>query len=245
MLRVGLTGGLSSGKSTAARRFSDLGAHLLYADEIARGLMQPGEPVYEQIIERFGPEVLADGGQLDRAKLAGIAFGQGRIEELNAIVHPATIARQTELAAEIAARDPNAVVMVESALVFETRHAGHQGWSRRFDLIILVRAPHGAKIDRFIARVTDGAPLDPETRRELEADAKRRIAEQLDDDWKAQRSDYVLVNDGTLDHLIAQVDQLWPVLQQNAGQRPRNAAANHPAAASTLERQGSGEPEAG
>ena len=225
MLRVGLTGGLSSGKSTAARRFAELGAHVLYADEIARGLMQPGEPVYEQIIQRFGPQVLADGGQLDRAKLARIAFGQSRIEELNAIVHPATIARQAGLASEIAARDPNAVVMVESALVFETRHGGQEGWRRRFDRIILVRSPEAAKIARFIARVSDGTPLDPETRRELEADARQRMAEQLDDDWKAQRSDYVLLNDGTVDHLIAQVDQLWPILQQGA----RDAAANHAA----------------
>jgi len=245
MLRVGLTGGLSSGKSTAARRFAELGAHVLYADEIARGLMQPGEPVYEQIIQHFGPEVLADGGQLDRAKLARIAFGQSRIEELNSIVHPATIARQAELASEIAARDPNAVIMVESALVFETRHGGQQGWSRRFDRIVLVRAPQEAKTDRFIARVTDGAPLDPETRREFEADARQRMAEQLDDDWKAQHSDYVLVNDGTVDNLIAQVDRLWPALQQQARQRDGNAAENRPIGNSTLERPDSREPEAG
>jgi len=113
--------------------------------------------------------------------------------------------------------------MVESALVFETRHGGQEGWRRRFDRIILVRSPEAAKIDRFIARVSDGTPLDPETRRELEADARQRMAEQLDDDWKARHSDYVLLNDGTVDHLIAQVDQLWPVLQQGA----RDAAANH------------------
>lgn len=216
MLRVGLTGGLGSGKSTAARRFAELGAHLLYADEIGRGLMQPGENVYRQIVERFGPGVIADGGQLDRAALAKIAFGEERIEELNAIVHPAAIARQAELSTEIAARDPDAVIIVESALVFETKFGGDEGWHRRFDKIILVRASEATKVARFVQRVSGGAELDSAARAELEADARRRIAQQLDDDWKAQRSDYVLTNDGPVERLIAQVDALFPQLQQAA-----------------------------
>lgn len=216
MLRVGLTGGLGSGKSTAACRFGELGAQALYADEIGRGLMQPGEGVYRQIIERFGPSVVADGGQLDRAALARMAFGQGRIEELNAIVHPETIARQAELIAEIAARNPDAVVIVESALLFETKYGGEAGWHRRFDKVVLVRASEATKIARFVARVSGGAVVDAALTAELEADARRRIAAQLDDDWKAQRSDYILTNDGTKEELIAQVDRLWPVLRDAA-----------------------------
>jgi len=216
MLRVGLTGGLASGKSTAARRFAELGAHVLYADDIARGLMQPGEAVYQQIVERFGPGILADGGQIDRAALARVAFGEGRIEELNAIVHPATVARQAELIAEIAARDRDAVVMVESALIFETkhggetRHGGEKGWQSRFDCIILVRAAQETRVARFVAR----GPRDAQS--ELEEDARRRMAQQLDDDWKAERSDYVITNDGTVENLIAQVDAIWPQLQEKA-----------------------------
>lgn len=216
MLRVGLTGGLGSGKSTAAQRFAQLGAHVLYADEIGRGLMQPGEDVYEQIVVRFGRRVVADGGQLDRRALAGIAFGERRIEELNAIVHPATIARQAELTAEIAEREPDAVVMVESALVFETKHGGDEGWHKRFDRIILVRASEETKVGRFVARAAGGRTLDLAARQEIEADARRRMNEQLDDDWKVQHSDYVLTNDGTTTELIAQVDALWPVLQDGA-----------------------------
>jgi dephospho-CoA kinase len=219
MLRVGLTGGLGSGKSTAGCRFAKLGAHLLYADEIGRGLMQPGEPVYQQIVERFGSQVLADGGQLDRTALARMAFIDGRIEELNAIVHPATIARQAELTAEIAARDPDAVVMVESALVFETKYGGEEGWHRRFDRIILVRASEETKVARFVTRVSGGGALETNERQELEADARRRMAKQLDDDWKAERSDYVLTNDGSVEQLIAQVDALWPVLRDAARRR--------------------------
>ena len=222
MLRVGLTGGLGSGKSTAGCRFARLGAHVLYADEIGRGLMQPGEAVYEQIVGRFGKEVIADAGQLDRAALARMAFAEGRIEELNSIVHPATIARQAELTAEIAARDPDAVVMVESALVFETKYGGEEGWHKRFDRIILVRASEETKVARFVVRVSSGRALDATERQELEADARRRMAKQLDDDWKSQRSDYVLTNDGPMEQLLAQVDALWPVLR-DAARRPAKA----------------------
>src|SRR5579884_1042451 len=144
MLRVGLTGGLGSGKTTAARRFAELGAQVISADDVGRALMQPGEHVFAEIVANFGRGVVAEDGKLDRAALAKIAFGgddaRPRIEELNAIVHPATIARQEKMIAEIAADHPDAVVVVESALVFETKHGGPEGWRRRFDKIILVRA---------------------------------------------------------------------------------------------------------
>ena len=210
MLRVGLTGGLGSGKTTAARRFAELGAQVLSADEIGRALMQPGEPVYARIVETFGPGVVAADGKLDRAALARMAFGEGRIEELNAIVHPGTIARQEAMIAEIAEREPDAVVVVESALVFETKHGGEQGWRRRFDCVVLVRASEERKIARFVARAADGAVLSEQRRRELEAEARRRLAQQIDDEWKAAHSDYVLTNDGTVEQLRAQVDALWP-----------------------------------
>jgi len=221
MLRVGLTGGLGSGKTTAARRFAELGAHVLSADEIGRGLMQPGEQVYARIVETFGPGVVAADGKLDRAALAQMAFGEGRIEELNAIVHPATIARQEEMVAEIAAREPDAVVAVESALVFETKHGrtghgGEEGWRRRFDCVVLVRASDAEKIGRFVARASGGAVLTEEKRRELEAEARRRLAQQIDDEWKAAHSNYVLTNDGTVKELRAQVDALWAKLRNAA-----------------------------
>ena len=130
MLRVGLTGGLGSGKSTAARMFAAKGAYVFSADEIGRELMQPGQAVYAAIVAKFGPGVVKADGSLDRPALARIAFGGGRIEELNAIVHPATIARQAELIAEVAARDPDAVAMVESALIFETKYGGEDGWQK-------------------------------------------------------------------------------------------------------------------
>jgi dephospho-CoA kinase len=222
MLRVGLTGSLGSGKSTAARLFAAHGAHTLQSDVIGRELMQPGQAVYTAIVKQFGNAVVLPDGQLDRGALAKIAFTDGRVEELNAIVHPAVIARQIELTDAIFQRDPRAVVIVESALIFETNYAGQPGdknrWHSRFDRTILVTAPEEIKIARFIARSAAGAELTEARREELEADARRRLAQQLPDDQKSAVVDYVLTNAGPLAELEWQVDQLWPILQAAAGE---------------------------
>ena len=124
MLRVGLTGGLGSGKSTVGAMFRALGAHVIDADAVGRSLMQPGQQVYRNIVERFGQHVVQENGELDRAELARLAFDGGRMEELNSIVHPAVIAEQTAWMQEIAEHEPDAVAIIESALIFETRHGG-------------------------------------------------------------------------------------------------------------------------
>jgi len=231
VLRVGLTGSLGSGKSTAAGLFAGYGAHILEADAIARALMQPGEPVYAAIVAKFGPSVLlpdADShsdskAQLDRAALARLAFAPGcgqQLEDLNAIIHPATIARQAELTDAIAARDPHAVVIVESALIFETKFGGADSWRSRFDKLILVTAPEEVKVARFIARMAAGRTLIDAERKAIEDDAYRRLARQMSDEHKAGLVDYVLVNDGPLKELEWQVEQLWPLLQQQAIAKP-------------------------
>jgi len=212
MLRVGLTGGLGSGKSTAAALFAALGAHILSSDEIARALMQPGESVHGQIVAAFGPSVVRPDGQLDRAALARIAFAEARVDELNALIHPATIARQAALTAEIAARAPHAVVIVESALIFETKYGGEDGWRHRFDKLILITAPEDLRIARFVARSAPTGTLTDEMRASLEAEAHRRIAQQLPDEQKSALCDYVLTNSGPLTELEWQVDRLWPLL---------------------------------
>jgi dephospho-CoA kinase len=212
MLRVGLTGGLGSGKSTAAALFATHGAYVLSADEIARGLMEPGQQVYQQIVAAFGPSVVLPDGRLFRPALARIAFTNNRVDELNAIIHPATIARQAGLTEEIAARDPRAIVIVESALIFETSHGGEDGWRRRFDRLILVTAPEDLRIARFIARSASGRALSPGEHQAFEAEAHRRIARQIPDEQKAALCDYVLTNSGPLTELEWQVDRLWPLL---------------------------------
>lgn len=223
MLRVGLTGGLGSGKSTAARLFRDLGAHVLEADAIGRDLMQPGQPVFAAIVDHFGPSVLSPEGTLDRSALARLAFVDGRVEELNDLVHPAVIARQAQLTADIASREPNAVVLVESALLFETRHGGSsdRGWSDRFDRLILVRASEARKIARYVDRIAAGAGIATDRVAQLEAEARRRLDQQGSDESKAELVDYVLTNDGDLHELEWQVDRLWPLLRAEAAKPPR------------------------
>ena len=233
-LRVGLTGGLGSGKSTVAGMFGELGAKVLSADEIGRGLMQPGEAIYGAIVERFGPGVVKADGGLDRAALARLAFAEGRVEELNAIVHPATIARQGELAEELFARDPSAVVVVESALIFETTHGG--GWRERFDRMVLVTAPEELKVARFVARAGGGdAPG-------LEAEARRRLAQMISDEKKMGRVDFVVSNAGSLKELRKQAEAVWAALRRDASEEERRVKmsqpegiTNHPASTETAE----------
>jgi dephospho-CoA kinase len=221
MLRVGLTGGLGSGKSTAAQRFAELGAFVFSADEIGREMMQPGEPVYAAIVEHFGEMVLAADGSLDRSALARIAFSEegnssGGLEELNAIVHPAVIARQAELMDDVAARDANAVAIVESALIFETKYGGDGGWHKRFDRLIFIKAPEELRIARFVARAAGGTSLRDQERQALRDEARRRIARQAETERNAMNCDTVLTNDGSIEQLQAQVDALWPMLRDAA-----------------------------
>jgi len=161
--------------------------------------------------------------RLDRTALAKIAFADGRVEELNAIVHPAVIARETALSAAIAAHTPDAIVIVESALIFETKYGGLSGadkkpWRNRFDRIILVTAPEEVKIARFVARSASGNAISEAHMVDLEAEARRRLAQQISDEQKSALCDYVLTNGGALSELEWQVDQLWPILQTAAEQ---------------------------
>ncbi len=213
MLRVGLTGNLGSGKSTVAAMLRELGAEVIEADQLGRALMEPGQLVYEEIIETFGPEVVLPSGQLNRPKLAELAFTGGRLDELNAIVHPAVIAAQGDWAREVFDRNPNAIAVVESALIFEVeRDARLRGesegviayWRRRFDRMIAVVAPDEVKIARYVARLS---PSGWDER--IAADARNRLSKQLSDAVKASRADFVMDNSGDLDHLRAQVGAVW------------------------------------
>lgn len=203
-LRVGLTGGLGSGKSTVASMLKEHGAYVLSADDIGRKLMEPGQAVFASIVETFGDGVVREDGTLDRPKLAKIAFGDGRIEELNAIVHPATIGLQARISEEIFRRNPEAVVVVESALIFESSHG--DGWRERFDKLILVTAPEATRIARFIARSGGGDGV------ALEAEARRRMAAQMPDEAKAVQCDFVIPNDGTVEELRERVASVWKSL---------------------------------
>jgi dephospho-CoA kinase len=216
MVRVGLTGGLGSGKSTVAAILRELGAEVIEADELGRVLMEPGHAVYDEIVDEFGPEVVRADGKLDRAKLADLAFRGNRLDDLNAIVHPAVIAAQGDWMREVFAKNPSAVAVVESALIYEVeRDARRRGesegvltyWRRRFDRVLVVTAPEEIRIARYVER------LSPQGWDEkIAADARSRIARQLSDAVKVSRADYVLENTGDIVALRAQVQAVWTQL---------------------------------
>ena len=158
---------------------------MLQSDAIGRQMMEPGQSVYAAIAAHFGESVVSADGTLDRRALARIGFAEGRVEELNAIVHPAVIARQAELSEAIYARDPEAVVIIESALIFETNYGGATRWQSRFDRIILVTAPEEVKIERFVARAAPDGHLSEAHRAELEVEARRSLSQQIPDEKRA------------------------------------------------------------
>jgi len=218
MLRVGLTGGLGSGKSTVAAMLRELGAQVTESDALGRAMMEPGHAVFDEIVRHFGPQVVAADGRLNRAQLADLAFRQGRLQELNAIVHPPVIEAQKRWMEEIAALDPGVIAVIESALIFEVvRDARARGetrgdladWRKRIDRIIVVIAPDDVKIARYAARIArpgvDSAAI--------ETDARRRLSHQVPDAEKAAKADYVLDNSGDIAALRAQVEALWLRLQ--------------------------------
>jgi dephospho-CoA kinase len=214
MLRVGLTGSLGSGKSTVGSYLRELGAQVIEADEMGRALMEPGQPLFGEIVRVFGPQVLGADGHLNRARLAEFAFRGGRLQELNAIVHPAVVEQQLQWMNEVFARDPSAVPVVVSALIFEVeRDARARGetdsvladWRRRIDRVVLVTAPDELKIRRYVDRL--GLPGDQDAA--AEADARSRLAHQIPDAIKGARADYLLENNGDKQALRAQVEELW------------------------------------
>jgi dephospho-CoA kinase len=218
MLRVGLTGSLGSGKSTVAAILRELGAEVIEADALGRTLMEPGQLVFSSIVQHFGPQVLNPDGRLNRARLAELAFQSDRLNDLNAIVHPAVIAAQQRWMEGVFARNPTAVAVIESALIFEVERDARlrsehdtilSDWRRRIDRIVVVTASDELKIARYAARVSpEGA-----SRESAGVDARRRLAHQIPDPEKAAKADYVLENNGDLAHLNAQVVALWQSLR--------------------------------
>jgi dephospho-CoA kinase len=216
MLRVGLTGGLGSGKSTVASIFQELGAAVVSADQLGRQLMQPGEPVYAAIVKTFGQGVVRADGSLDRKALAELAFQHNQADTLNHIVHPAVIAAEEEWMRGIFAADPRRVAIVESALIFEVEKWGTApGWVQRFDKLILVTVPDEVKIARFVSRMMaiDGR----DSRREaLVQDARARMAMQIPDQEKAGRCEYVIDNSGSIEETRRRVEEIYRELAQAA-----------------------------
>jgi dephospho-CoA kinase len=212
MLKVGLTGGIASGKSVVGEMFVALGAHLVQADRIAHSLMQPGEPVYNEVVRHFGREILSPDGSVNRSKLAEVAFGpatapQGqpvsRIDELNRIVHPVVIRSQDEWMEEMGRQDPHAVAIVEAALILEA------GAGERFDRLIVVTCSAEQRVARFAARQN----IDLEAARK---EVIRRMAAQLSDEEKIKAADIVIDNSRSIEKTREQVRVVWEQLHAAA-----------------------------
>jgi dephospho-CoA kinase len=212
MLKVGLTGGIASGKSVVGEIFIALGAYLVQADRIAHSLMQPGEAVYNEVVRHFGPEILNPDGSVNRAKLAELAFGSAtapggirasRVEELNRIVHPAVIRRQDQWMNEVGRQDRHAVAIVEAALILEA------GAGDRFDRLIVVTCSAEQRAERFAAR----QKIDLESARK---EVARRMAAQLPDEEKIKAADYVIDNSGSLESTRSRVREVWEKLRAEA-----------------------------
>lgn len=190
MIKVGLTGGMGSGKSTVTGRFSELGAFIVDADAIAREVVEPGEPALAELAERFGDDILNEDGTLNRGGLAAKAFVTPEdTAALNAITHPRIGERTAEYFEQAGQAD---IVIHDMPLLIEN------GLDRDCDLIVVVHAPEDVRVQRLV-----------ESRGVDEADARRRIAAQIDDDARFAAADVILDNSGSRESLLAQVDDLW------------------------------------
>ncbi|MGD0130099.1 MAG: dephospho-CoA kinase [Terriglobia bacterium] len=196
----GLTGGIASGKSTVARIFEELGAKVIDADRVGHELLRSSSPVHRQVVARFGQEILRPDGEIDRGRLGSMVFADPqKLRELSAIVHPSLIVRVDELAAELGARNPGAVILVDAAVIYEA------GAADRFRKILVAWCRPDQQIERLMAKTG----LSRE-------DALRRVASQIPSDEKRRRADYVIDCSGSLAATRAQAEGIFPELQRLA-----------------------------
>jgi dephospho-CoA kinase len=189
-VQIGLTGGIGSGKSSAARRFGELGALVIDADLVAREVVEPGTDGLRAVAAEFGDRVLDGEGRLDRPALAAVVFAdEGARARLNGVLHPRIRARVAE---RIAAAPAGTVVVQDIPLLTETGQAGS------FDLVVVVEAPPALRVERLTR--DRGMPAEQ---------ARARMASQATDEQRRAIADVVLVNDGSVEDLRAQVDRVW------------------------------------
>ena len=199
----GLTGGVACGKSTVAQYFQDLGAYIIDADRVGHDLIEPGQAAYQEILDRFGKEIVSPGGGIDRGKLGARVFSDSEsLSLLNAIVHPRIIGRVGELAAELHRRNPHAVVIVDAALIFE---AGIGGTLCK---VMVAWCRPEQQIERLMAK-TGVSRLE----------AERRIRAQMPLEEKRRRADYLIDCSGTLEQSRAQATalylELWRIVERS------------------------------
>lgn len=188
MLKVAVTGGIGSGKSSVGEILQELGAVIIDSDELARTVIERGSPGYDQVLTAFGDEILT-AGEIDRAKLAGLVFTEPELrKKLEGIVHPLVREAAEGIIRSIPAET---VVVNEIPLLFETDGA------KRFDFVIAVQAPIELRIERLTQRGMK------------QYEIEKRLAAQASDEQRASIAHAVVVNDGSLEALRAKVEDLW------------------------------------
>jgi dephospho-CoA kinase len=199
MLLVGLTGNIASGKSSVARRFAQLGATVIDADVLARQAVAAGSPAYRAIVDRWGEEVIAADGSLDRASLRQRVFAESEeLDALNAIVHPEVARLRDELIADARSRG-DTIVVCDIPLLFERKLVDE------FDRIVLVDAPRPMRLERLMR-----------DRALNETEAMNMIAAQMPAELKRARADYIIDNTGTLEELARRTEAVWHELERDA-----------------------------
>jgi dephospho-CoA kinase len=203
MLKVGLTGGIATGKSYVLGVLRELGCEVIDADTLAHQAIEPGKPAYQDIVAEFGPEVLHEDGTINRAALGALVFTDAdKRARLNAIVHPRVFESQAAWLAEVAARDPHAIAVVDAALMVET------GSYKRFDKLVVVYCEPQLQLERLMAR-------NNLSREQTEA----RIKAQLPSEEKLKVADYVINTSLSFEDTRHQVEALYRQLQTIAAER--------------------------
>jgi len=209
MLKVGLTGGIASGKSTVSEAFAGLGAEVLDADKVAREVLLPGQPAWLKLQQAFGPEFFLPDGEINRSKLRRLVFADPEERsKLNAIVHPEVMKEINRRLEQLTTSAQDAVVMVDVPLLLEV------GVAHRFDRVIVVYVTEMVQIERL--RQRDG--LSPE-------EAQQALSSQMVLSKKVELADYVIDNSGTRAETQSQVEKVWQELLVLAGKKRRGERA--------------------
>ncbi len=197
MLRVGLTGGLASGKSFVGQALAALGCHLIQADRLGHEVLQPGGEAYEGVVREFGPGILEPDGTVSRRRLGALVFGDpARLAALNGLVHPPVIRREIEFIAAAATKDPHGIAVVEAAILIET------GSYKRFDRIVLAVCKPEQQIERAMSR--DGLSRE---------EVATRLARQMPLDQKRKFANYVIDTSGAKEETLEQVRVTYNMLR--------------------------------
>ena len=197
MLRVGLTGGLASGKTFVGHALADLGCYLIEADKLGHDVLAPGGEVHDAVVHEFGDAILDQEGNIDRRKLSALVWDQPeRLAKLNSLVHPAVWKREDRKMAEIEKSDPQAIVVVEAAILVET------GSYKRFDRLIVVTCTAEQQMERAVKRGPYG-----------KEEVLARLSRQLPLAEKIRVADYVIDTSGDKEHTLEQVRAVYSSLR--------------------------------